>query len=327
MSIESEHASSLAVASLFDDVSRAWVDGVLLLLGGFPSSSHQFRDLMPALADHHRPPRSVHDQPGQLEHRGRSSGSTVRRVELVAAGRTAEVFAVGNDRVLKLDRLEWNGVSHFEADIVKTAHAAGLPVPEVYETVTIDGRHGIILERMHGPSLTELLANSDDVDALARHFVELHQRVQAGSLPGLPDLVARLDDEIKRSGLPAGLRDELGAGLAVLASGEPTRLCHFDLHPDNIIVTDHRWVVIDWLTAANGPAIADLARTLLLRANTTDPVMQTFVAAVRRQACNRRAIDNTAVQSWTRVLAAARLAEGFEGPYADWLTTIASTAV
>jgi thiamine kinase len=248
-------------------------------------------------------------------------------VELVATGRTAEVFALGDDRVLKLDRLEWNGVSHFEADVVKTACAAGLPVPEVYETVTIDGRHGIVLERFHGPSLTELLATGGDVERLAQHFVELHQRLQVGSLPGLPDLVARLDDEVKRSGLPAGLCDELGESLAVLAHGAASRLCHFDLHPDNVIVTDHRWVVIDWLTAANGPAIADLARTLLLRANATDPVMGAFVAAVRRQACDRRAIDDASVRSWTRVLAAARLAEGFKGPYADWLATIASTAV
>ena len=37
-------------------------------------------------------------------------------VELLAEGRTAEVFAYGEGRVLKLDRPEWNGLSVFEAD-------------------------------------------------------------------------------------------------------------------------------------------------------------------------------------------------------------------
>lgn len=247
------------------------------------------------------------------------------RVELLATGRTAEVYAIGNDRVLKLDRLEWNGVSHFEAGVLTAAHTAGLPVPEVYETVTVDDRHGIVLERLHGPSLTKILTTGRDINGLAHHFVELHQQLQAGSLPTLPDLVARLDDEIRRSGLPAGLSDELRERLAVLAHGQASRVCHFDLHPDNIIVTDQRWVVIDWLTAANGPPIADHARTLLLRADATEPVVKTFIAAVRRHAHDRRGFDDDTVASWTPIVAAARLAEGFNGPYADWLTTIATT--
>lgn len=175
-------------------------------------------------------------------------------------------------------------------------------------------------------SLTEILTTGGDVNGLAQHFVEVHQQLQASSLPGLPDLVARLDDELTRSGLPAGLSDELREQLAVLTRGEASRLCHFDLHPDNIIVADQRWVVIDWLTAANGPAIADQARTLLLRADATDPVMQTFLAAVRRHAHHRRGFDDDTVAAWTRIVAAARLAEGFIGPYADWLTRVATTA-
>jgi Ser/Thr protein kinase RdoA (MazF antagonist) len=246
-------------------------------------------------------------------------------VDLLATGRTAEVYAIRNNRVLKLDRLEWNGVSHFEANVLTAAHTAGLPVPEVYETVTIDDRHGIVLERIHGPSLTEILAAGDDTDGLARHFVDLHQHIQAGALPGLPDLVARLDDEIRRSGLLAVLGEELRKRLAVLAQGQTSCVCHFDLHPDNIIVTDQRWVVIDWLTAANGPAIADHARTLLLRADATDPVTQTFISAVQRYGHDRRGFDDANVAAWIRIVAAARLAEGFNGSYADLLTTIATT--
>jgi Ser/Thr protein kinase RdoA (MazF antagonist) len=242
---------------------------------------------------------------------------------LVAVGRTAEVFVIEGDRVLKLDRPEWNGVSHFEAGVLRAAHAAGLPVPEVFESVTVEGRHGIVLERVDGASLTEFLSGGADVDECAERFVALHQELQATGLPSLPDLVPRLDDEIRRSGLPAELCDELRDRLAVLAHGQLSRVCHFDLHPDNVLVSGRGWVVIDWLTAANGPPIADFARTLLLRADTSDPVMRAFTGAVRRYARDRRGFDDDAVRSWTPVLAAARLAEGFEGPYADWLNTLA----
>ena len=40
-------------------------------------------------------------------------------VELVAVGRTAEVFVYGDGRVVKLDRPEWNGLSHYEAGVVR----------------------------------------------------------------------------------------------------------------------------------------------------------------------------------------------------------------
>ena len=42
-------------------------------------------------------------------------------MELLAEGRTAQVFAYGEGRVLKLDRPEWNGLSVFEATVLATS--------------------------------------------------------------------------------------------------------------------------------------------------------------------------------------------------------------
>ena len=49
-------------------------------------------------------------------------------MELLAEGRTAEVFAYGEGRVLKLDRPDWNGLSAFEATVLAALADAGLPV-------------------------------------------------------------------------------------------------------------------------------------------------------------------------------------------------------
>ncbi|HXN62057.1 MAG TPA: hypothetical protein VN886_16545 [Acidimicrobiales bacterium] len=49
-------------------------------------------------------------------------------MELLAEGRTAEVFAYGEGRVLKLDRPEWNGLAPFEGDVLVQLAGAGLPV-------------------------------------------------------------------------------------------------------------------------------------------------------------------------------------------------------
>lgn len=245
-------------------------------------------------------------------------------MELVATGRTADVFDVGPGRVVKLDRPEWNGLSHYEAGIVRAAHDAGLPVPEVFETVVIEGRHGVVPERLDGPTLSDVIAASCDLEKLAAQFVELYCRLHEVDLSGLPALVTRLRDELRRSGLSADLRAELDELLTELASGVNDQLCHFDLHPGNIIVTSSRWVVIDWLTAAAGPPAADFARSLLLRADSTEPGMASFLAYVRQDGKRRRSIDEHDLGSWTRVVAGARLAEGFDGSYAAWLTAVAS---
>jgi thiamine kinase-like enzyme len=100
-------------------------------------------------------------------------------------------------------------------------------------------------------------------------------------------------------------------------------LCHFDFHPDNIIVTDEGWKVIDWVAAATGPTIADFARTILLRADTTDTATTSFMNHVRRYGSERRRIAADELAMWLRVVAAARLAEGFGGSYAEWLGAVA----
>ena len=50
-------------------------------------------------------------------------------MELLAEGRTAEVFAYGEGHVLKLDRPEWNGLSALEATVLRLVADAGCPSP------------------------------------------------------------------------------------------------------------------------------------------------------------------------------------------------------
>jgi aminoglycoside phosphotransferase (APT) family kinase protein len=42
------------------------------------------------------------------------------------------------------------------------------------------------------------------------------------------------------------------------------RLCHGDLHPSNIILSDDGPVIVDWFDASRGDPIADVARTSML---------------------------------------------------------------
>jgi hypothetical protein len=63
------------------------------------------------------------------------------------AGQVVKLFKPGGERRL----------CRHEAQMTRAAFAAGLPAPEVFDEVTLEGRFGIVLSRFDGPTLLQLL--------------------------------------------------------------------------------------------------------------------------------------------------------------------------
>jgi aminoglycoside phosphotransferase (APT) family kinase protein len=190
----------------------------------------------------------------------------LHELEKVGVGRTAEVFAWGEGRVLKLFR-DWAPARWLEEERrgTEAAHQAGLPAPAVYGVETVDGRQGIVLERIEGPSLLSALS-ARPWRALwaARLLAEVHASIHAKrvSLPGATTLRERLLWQFARSGLSEDVQRRAEAALARLPDADV--LCHYDLHPDNVILTRSGPVVIDWGPSCPGDPLADVARTSLM---------------------------------------------------------------
>jgi len=64
-----------------------------------------------------------------------------------APGQVVKLFKPGGERRL----------SRHEAQMTRAAFATGLPAPEVFDEVTLEGRFGIVLSRLDGPTLLQLL--------------------------------------------------------------------------------------------------------------------------------------------------------------------------
>lgn len=163
--------------------------------------------------------------------------------KLVGAGRNADVYDVGNGRVLRRYRDGREpGYVATEAQVMAHARAHGAPVPEVFDVSGSD----IVMERATGPTMLDAIARRPwTVSAQARSLAELHDLVHAVPVAGV-------------SGL------DLPAPFGTAGPPEADVLLHRDLHPQNVILTEGGPVIIDWEGAARGPAVADVGMTWVI---------------------------------------------------------------
>jgi aminoglycoside phosphotransferase (APT) family kinase protein len=185
--------------------------------------------------------------------------------DLIGKGRTAEIFAWGDRQALKLF-FDWCPAAwaEEEAELTKAVHDAGVPAPDVGDLIQVEGRWGLILERIEGPSmLHELRSKPSEYAPMARLLADLQAAMHAHQVPGLPSYKQSLRSAIIRAAaLPPHLKQAALQALDKLPDG--TALCHGDFHPDNVILSPHGPMILDWTAAVTGSPLADAARTSLL---------------------------------------------------------------
>lgn len=200
---------------------------------------------------------------GRLQDGARAVSASER--ERIAEGAVAEVFAWGEGRVLKLFREGFSReLAELEAYCARIAVNAGLSTPDVLEVLTVDGRAGIVFERVDGNSMLEaLLSRPEDCATLAEQMADLHIALHGYAVTGLPSQRERLTQRIGwAKGLSEATKSALIAAMERLPDGDA--LCHGDFHPGNILLAGRGAVVIDWVDATAGNPLVDVARTYLL---------------------------------------------------------------
>ena len=245
----------------------------------------------------------------------------------VGEGREAEVFAWDEGTVLRLLRRSSDPKRvEREAAAMRAAADGGVDVPNVYGTTIVEGRAGLIMERVDGPDLIALMGRRPwAVPRVARIVgraqARMHDVVAPGNLPSLRDLVRRKIDIA--ADLPAELADFALKKLDVLPDGD--RLCHGDFHPGNVLLGRDAPAVIDWTDATRGDPAADLARTrLLLRQGAVPEHMPALIRGLHafgrgaflrlylRAYARERPIDDDLVDRWEVVRVADRVMEGID---------------
>lgn len=183
--------------------------------------------------------------------------------QLIAYGRTAEIYVWRQTEVLKLfyDWFELENIEH-EARISRAIHTCGLPTPAVSEIIQINNRYGLVYERVHGESMWKLFQRKPWNWARYAHRcaelqVAIHTCVLETSLPSQRQILE--SNILRAAALPDRLRSKALSALSAMPDGK--QLCHGDFWPGNILMTPQGEIIIDWLHASRGNPLADLART------------------------------------------------------------------
>lgn len=181
--------------------------------------------------------------------------------EKIGEGATADIHVWAPGQIVKLFKTDVSpGFSRREARMTRAAVAAG--APEVLDEVTVEGRFGIVLQRLDGPTLLQLLQTSAVASEqagmiLASLYASVHR------MPPPPDVVS-LRDWIDAASQPSRdvLPKHIVTGVLTLIDRLPPDdvLCHADLHPGNVIMTADGPRIIDWACALRAPAVFDIAR-------------------------------------------------------------------
>ena len=251
----------------------------------------------------------------------------LHELDLIAKGRSSEVFAYNDGKVLKLFNQDMpvNYVES-ESEIVRSLLDSGLPVPRVFNIVKVDQRWGIVYEKIDGASMLErCLTDFSTAEENGSLMADLQWEIHKISGRQLPAMKTRLCNKVGDiNELTDSRKNQIIRLLDYLPDGN--QLCHMDFHPDQILLTDQGPCILDWETASKGNPLADVARTsILIQVGQVTALSQisteqlTSIRSSIRSAYLSRYLKKVAknvnreIECWEVVMAAARMAENICG--------------
>ncbi len=191
----------------------------------------------------------------------------MKDLKRIGQGNTAEVYAVEEDKILKLFR---KGIP--KALVLQEYQTASFlqneldNVPKAYSFCEVENRYGIVYEKINGTDMVARLLHSLwKVDEFSRMLAGLHgaihqHRISTEEIPTVKNKLLHDIQYVKE--LSGEQKAMLTQYMKKLPDGNA--LCHFDFHPGNVLMQGERLVIIDWMTACYGDSGADVARTYLL---------------------------------------------------------------
>jgi len=250
----------------------------------------------------------------------------MKDLKLLAEGRTAQVFDWKDNTVLKLF-FDWFPEEFIDLEYDRNIAIRDFPIsaPKVLERVEIDGRQGIIFEKLLGDTLLKSIREErSNFEKYGKIMSNLHFQIHQIKTTKILSIQNFLKFFIANTS-ELSLRQKMHLFSYIDTLETDNKLCHYDFHPDQIMLTKDGPYLIDWVSAVSGPPSADVARTYLLFIASEYSgsefdfkdlkkfyVNPLFDAYFKDYTKLNPDITKEKVYSWLLPLAAGRIGEGIE---------------
>ena len=201
---------------------------------------------------------------------------SVEGCEVIGEGANGIVYRTDPDTIVKVyknpDSLD---EIHNERELARKAFVMGIPTAIPYDVVQVGELYGSVFELLNATSFAKLIAEGEDVDALAKDSVDIlkimHKTMlKDGELPSKREEAIGWAEYVKPY-----LPEEIGSKLVELfkAIPETTNMIHGDYHIKNIMRQGNENLLIDMDTLSIGHPVFELSQMYLayLGFSETDP--------------------------------------------------------
>lgn len=183
----------------------------------------------------------------------------------LSQGNTAEIYEWEMDKILKLYR---NGFTEdfckSEFILTKGVYDLLQVAPKPFEIVCVEDRIGAVYEKIQGKTMLKIILSRPwAFRRYARMLAQCHVRIHNPINFKLPSVKEKLKRDIEATSLLSNCeKQKIYSYMDSLPDGDI--LCHFDFHPDNVMISADQYRVIDWMTGCVGDPLSDVARTALM---------------------------------------------------------------
>lgn len=183
--------------------------------------------------------------------------------KMIGTGNTANVYDWEEGKVLKL----FNQGYPDEA-VEKEYHNAtaikdmNFLKPKPYGIISFEGKKGIIYDKVEGESLLDWVMKTNDLQGCTIHMANLHKTIGQNKISNVPNYKDFLKQHLPNTLFSIEKQGKILQRIDKLPDGNS--LCHGDFHPGNILISDGRAYVIDFMNICHGNSLYDIARTVFL---------------------------------------------------------------
>jgi hypothetical protein len=234
---------------------------------------------------------------------------------LIGKGNTADVFDMGTNKVIKLFKIGYPLDSvRKEFENSKLLNVIDIPIVKSHELITYNGRYGIVYDKIDGRSMQDLLLETCELEKYATSLAILHKGIISHRLKA-DNLKSILTRNIEHTNeLSLLCKSKLISILDELPDGDG--FCHGDFHFGNVIVSQGKNYIIDYMNVCSGHEYGDIARTVYLIEMTPVPAevvdvgqflqMKKYITDIYLK---EMGVSRESLSYWLMIIAAARLSE------------------